>query len=154
MLVVVVALTVLVARLIDDRRATAPYRVPDVVPTVHDTEGDDSADDEAPSAYTDDATVLAVAQAFAEAWLRPGVTAQEWLDGLRPHATESLIENLDGVDPSEVPANATLGQPTIQTRTESHAEVLVPIAAHDALALGLVGTDEGWRVATLGRETG
>lgn len=153
-LVVVVATTVLVARLIDDRRAVAPYRGPAPVPTVHDTEGDDSADDEEPTAYPDDARVLSVAQAFAEAWLRPDLTAQEWLEGLRPHATDALIAKLIDVDPSEVPANADLGEPEIQARTESHAEVRIPIAPHDALALGLVGTERGWLVATLDRETG
>ena len=153
-LVVVVAMTVLMARLIDDRRSVAPHRAPASVPTVHDTAGDDSADDEEPTAYPDDATVLAMARAFAEAWLRPDLSAQEWLDGLRPHATDALIEKLTDVDPSEVPANATLGQPQIQARTESHAEVRIPIAPHDALVLGLVSTEQGWFVATLDRETG
>lgn len=152
-LVLVVAATVLVARLVDDRPTSLPIRPPDFSPGILDTEGDDSADDEEPVDFPDDAVVLAVASAFATAWLRSDQAAEEWLNGLRPHCTEALIEKLMDVEPSEVPANATLGEPAIRARTETHAEVLIPIAPHDALVLGLAHTDAGWLAVTLDRET-
>jgi len=153
-LVLVVAVTVLVARLIDDRPTSLPVRPPDFSPGILETEGDDSADDEEPADFPDDAAVLAVASAFAAAWLRSDRTADEWLDGLRPHSTEDLVDRLADVDPSEVPANATLGEPALRARTETHAQVLIPIASHDALVLGLALTDDGWLAVTLDRETG
>ncbi len=153
-LVLVVAVTVLVARLVDDRPRSLPHRPPDFSPGILETEGDDSADDEEPTDYPDDEVVLAVASVFATEWLRSDRAAHEWLDGLRPHCTEALIDRLADVDPSEVPANATLGEPTIRARTETHAEVAIPIAPHDALVLGLARTDDGWLAVTLDRETG
>jgi hypothetical protein len=154
-LIILIGATVLVARLVDDGRNTNPYpRSPGVGPSVVDTQGNDSADDEQPTAYPDDAAILDVAAAFAAAWARIDLTPDEWLDGLRPHATDALIQRLANVDPSEVPANTSLGTPTLVARSDSHADVRVTIAPHDALALGLVKGEDGWRVATLDRETG
>jgi hypothetical protein len=160
-LIVVVAMVVIVARLAADGRTPAPVpRISDALPTVPATNGDDGVDgvdgidDDEPDSYPDDPAVLAAAAEFTTAWLRRTLPAQEWLDGLRPLATEDLVERLAGVDPLDVPSGTSLGEPTIRARSDVYADVLVPIAQHDALALGLALDEGRWRVATLDRETG
>ena len=57
--------------------------------------------------------------------------------------------------PRPLTALDTAGQEVKGVTIEpASVDVLVPIGAHDALALGLVGGDGSWLVATLDRETG
>ncbi len=153
-LILLVTAVVVVFRLADDRRADPPFR-PDPVLTrsVAASEGDDGPVAEPPDGdYADDERVLAAANDFTTAWVQRTLPAAEWLDGLRPFATEDLIERLTGVDPLDVPSGAEPGQPTIRNRSGVYADVVVPIGPSDQLALGLVSADGRWLVATLDRE--
>jgi len=154
-LILVVAAVVVFARIIDDQRAAPPIRPPvDWTPTVPATEGDDGPVADPTATYADDAAVLVAATEFTTAWLRRTLPADEWLDGLRPRATDALIERLTGVDPLSVPEDATPRTPMIRERSDIHASVVVAIGTGDAVALGLVLDDDQWLVGTLDRETG
>ena len=154
-LILVVAVVLVVFRLIDDGRLRTPvFPGSSDLPSVAATAGYDGVVEPGTEPGADEAPVLATATAFTAAWLNRDLPSAAWLEGLRPYATTDLIERLSGVDPSDVPANATAGAPTIRQRSAVYADVLVPIGAHDALALGLVGEDGSWLVATLDRETG
>ena len=157
-LIIVIAFIVVVARLVGDNRSPTPYpRVSEAPPSL-DALGNDGVDDRGtevdPVDYADNPALLDVARDFVSAWARSDLPAPEWLDGLRTHATDELISRLADVDPSEVPDYAMAGEPTIRSRSEIYADVIVPIASHDALALGLVCTSDGWLVASVDRETG
>ena len=158
-LIVVVAGIVVVARFVGGSAGAMPYpRLSDTLPSL-DALGDDGVEDnneptDGPTEFGDDSVVLNEASAFVGAWVRSDLPAAEWLAGLRPHATEDLIEQLADVDPQEVPAYATAGEPEIRSRSATYADVIVPIATHDALALGLVNSGAGWLVASVDRETG
>lgn len=155
-LILVIAAVVVVARIIDDQRTNPSLpRIPGVVePTVAATEGDDGPVVETPGEYLDDEAVLAGATGFTTAWLNRTLPADQWLDGLRPHATEDLIGRLAGVDPLDVPSTAVLGTPSIRERSALYADVVAPVGSGDTLVLGLVKLDDHWLVATLDRETG
>jgi len=49
---------------------------------------------------------LPTATAFATAWVNSDVSAEEWLAGLEPYATEELIAQLNGVDPVKRPSQS------------------------------------------------
>lgn len=154
-LIVVIVAVLTVARLIDDQRVAPPPRPPvDWTPGVAATVGDDGPIAEPAPTFTDSEAVLAAATAFTAAWLNRTLPADAWLDGLRPYATEALIDRLTGVDPLSVPAQATVGQATIRDRSAQYADVVVPIGTGDAVVLGLVLVDGQWLVGTLDRETG
>ena len=105
-LIVVVATVVIVARLTGGGERPLPYQAgTDTTPTVAATVGDDAAVAPAPSTYADDAALRAAASTFTTAWLQRNLPAAEWLDGLRPLATQRLIDNLAGVDPLDVPVD-------------------------------------------------
>ena len=147
-LILVVATVVIVAQLAGGDRPR-PYQVDvDATPTVAATAGDDGAVTSTPSAYTDDAAVRAAAAAFTAAWLRRSVPAAEWLDGLRPLATQRLITNLTGVDPMDVPVVQAVGAPVVLLRSDLYAQVRLPIDA-SAVLLGMVKQGDRWLVDTL-----
>src|SRR5262245_48234249 len=87
-----------------------------------------------------------VANAFAAAWLdHRGVTSAHWLDRLKPHATQRLMDELTGVDPEGVPAARTTGPVTMVTRSEQLIEAAIPVDS-GTLRLRLVATDGRWFV--------
>ncbi|WP_406073333.1 hypothetical protein [Micromonospora sp. NBC_01638] len=89
------------------------------------------------------------ADRFTATWLgRPGITAEQWQDGLRPLSTPALTEKLAGADPAGVPAAEVTGPPAVQSRTETFVEVLLPLDT-GRLRLELVATDGGWLVDVL-----
>jgi hypothetical protein len=153
-LVVAIAVVLAWARAASGPARPLPYRGDQPLPTVAATVGADGVDATAPSTYADNADVITAASAFATAWLKRTLPADQWLNGMRPFATADLINRLAGVDPLDVPESATLGQPAIHQRSNAYADVLVPIGTSDALELGIVMQDGRWVVATLDRETG
>ena len=155
-LIIVIVAVLAVARFVDTGRSTPSLRPPSDgwTPEAAADEGDDGPIIDPSPTYTDNDVVLAVATAFTTAWLNRALPPEAWLDGMRPHATPSLIDRLAGVDPLNVPADVTAGVARIRERTEQHAEVVVPIRAGEALALGLVLVEGQWLVGTLDRETG
>jgi hypothetical protein len=100
------------------------------------------------SHYPDDGEVTAAATVFATAWLRRGLSARAWHSGITPLVTESVAQSLDGVDPSNVPANRTLGGPTILNRTDLFARVGVPLDT-GTLLLELSKHDRRWLVESV-----
>ncbi|MFY1674734.1 hypothetical protein ACN27G_33170 [Plantactinospora sp. WMMB334] len=89
-----------------------------------------------------------VARSFATAWLDHDVTAQEWQEGLRPLATDDLVEQLTGVDPVTVPADRITGELVVVPHNDSLVEVVVPVDSGE-LRLGLVAAEGRWRVDTV-----
>jgi len=88
----------------------------------------------------------AVALKFANAWLRhTGVSPTEWFTGLARYATKSLQDKLNGVDPADVPANQTTGDPTITDQESSYVLIAIPLDA-GTLSLRLVVTGGHWLV--------
>jgi len=121
------------------------------VTTVDPSVGDDGIlSDETPPSPTAPANgpaPEAVAKGFATAWLaHEGVTAEQWRAGLRPYATEALLRKLDGVDPTEVPADRLTGEPVVVPQSEGLVEVRLPVDSGE-LRLELV-TDDGGRWLT------
>ena len=73
----------------------------------------------------------AVAYAFASAWVdHKNVSAKTWHDGIMPNSTKSLSDELNNVDPADVPASQVIGRPAV-----------VPVG--DGLVSAVVTTDAG-----------
>lgn len=94
------------------------------------------------------AQALQVASRWSRAWVRPapGVTAQEWLDGLRPYTAEEYLGVLSAVDPANVPAGRVTGEARAVRVSPRSVQVEVPTDALTLLVL-VVDTEQGWRVA-------
>lgn len=99
-----------------------------------------------PSAAPDPA--LSVAARWAAAWVDhpQGVSAQKWVDGLRPFTTDEYLGVLVGVDPANIPATRVTGEPRATKVASRSVQVTVPTNAL-ILDVLVVLTDEGWRVA-------
>jgi hypothetical protein len=94
------------------------------------------------------AAALDVARRWTKAWVRPvaGVTAQQWLDGLRPLTTDEYLGVLGAVDPANIPATRVTGNlRPVQVAARS-VQVQVPTDGPTLLVL-VVSTESGWRVA-------
>lgn len=92
------------------------------------------------------AAPAAVAFAFASAWVdHRGVSARKWYEGLRPHITENLAADLEGVDPQSVPADKISGRPELEAVGDGLADATVT-ADTGTLTLRLVGPDGHWLV--------
>ncbi|NJP34078.1 hypothetical protein [Micromonospora thermarum] len=120
------------------------------ITTVPPTAGDDGAiATGAPPAPVTRAGELTPEQAtdrFVAAWRgRPGLTADQWHADLRPLSTPALTEKLAGADPAGVPVGQVAGDPTVQPRSETFIEVLVPFDT-GRLRLELVAADGRWLV--------
>jgi hypothetical protein len=91
---------------------------------------------------------LSVAARWAAAWVDhpSGVSAQQWVDGLRPFTTDEYLGVLVGVDPANIPASRVTGEPRATKVAARSVQVEVPT---NALTLNVlvVLTDDGWRVA-------
>lgn len=91
---------------------------------------------------------LSVAARWAAAWVDhpQGVSAQQWVDGLRPFTTDEYLGVLVGVDPANIPASRVTGEPRATKVAARSVQVEVPT---NALTLNVlvVLTDDGWRVA-------
>lgn len=94
-----------------------------------------------------------VAARWAAAWVRPreGVTAQQWLDGLRRTTTDEYLGVLAGVDPGNIPATRITGEPRPVRVAPRSVQVEVPTDELTLLVL-VVRTEDGWRVAGYDRE--
>ncbi|MFI7548754.1 hypothetical protein ACIBQ2_03315 [Micromonospora sediminimaris] len=133
-----------------DPAAGLSSRPIDPITTVHPTTGDDGAisTTTTPSPVTrpGQPTPDLVAERFAAAWLgRPGQTAEDWHDALRPLSTAGLTEKLSGADPAEVPATAVTGEVTLRPRGETFVEATIPLDGGQ-LRLELLAPDGRWLV--------
>ena len=91
---------------------------------------------------------LAVAARWAAAWVDhpQGVSAQQWVDGLRPFTTDEYLGVLVGVDPANIPASRVTGEPRATKVAARSVQVEVPTNTL-TLDVLVVLTDDGWRVA-------
>ncbi|MCP2326271.1 hypothetical protein HDA40_004778 [Hamadaea flava] len=86
-----------------------------------------------------------VALTFAASWLERTRSADKWLDALRPHCTQQLIDQLKDVEPSSVPASKVTGEVTLVIYSESAAQASIPLDS-GRLVLRLVGPSGHWFV--------
>jgi hypothetical protein len=86
-----------------------------------------------------------VAVAFTANWLKRTRPAEEWLNALRPHSTQQLIDQLDDVDPQTVPASRISGAATMVTLSETAVQITVPLDS-GRLMLRMVGPAGHWFV--------
>lgn len=88
----------------------------------------------------------AVAYAFAAAWVdHKNVSAKTWHNGLVPNTTQGLSEELDGVDPADVPANKVIGRPSLVPIGDGLVNAVVTVDT-GKLTLQLVAPDGRWLV--------
>ncbi|MEU7903294.1 hypothetical protein [Actinoplanes sp. NPDC049118] len=155
---IVIAVLVLaivgVGRFFSDGSTTAPLTDPiPVAPTAsidpsHDDDGVIVNDEPPPSPTTSpgSAEPEAVAYAFAAAWVdHKNVSAKTWHDGLVPNATEDLSDELNGVDPADVPADKVVGRPTLVPIGDGLVNAVVTVDS-GKLTLQLVAPDGRWLV--------
>lgn len=91
---------------------------------------------------------MAVATKWSQAWVRhpKGISAKEWLAGLKPYTTEEYLAVMKSVDPANVPADKVTGAPKVVHSFTSSVDFDVPTDG-PTLRLTVVATDDGWRVA-------
>ncbi len=95
---------------------------------------------------------LAVAEAWARAWVNhpSGMTNDEWIAQLVPLTTEEFLPQLRSVDPVNIPSTAVVGK--AEPVTASARAVDATIATDGALLrLTVIATDAGWRVSAFNR---
>jgi hypothetical protein len=93
---------------------------------------------------------LQAAAAWAAAWVNhpDGVSAQQWLAGLRPYTTDEYLGLLGTVDPSKVPANRIVGSPVPTQAAPASVQARVQTDTIALLVLVVdTGPGTGWRVA-------
>jgi hypothetical protein len=114
----------------------------------HDDDGVVIDDGSPPSPKTRPGTAEpeAVAYAFASAWVdHKNVSAKAWHDGLVPNATKNLAEELNGVDPADVPADRVLDRPVLTPVDEGLVNATVTVDS-GRVTLQLVAPDGRWLV--------
>lgn len=114
----------------------------------HDDDGVIVDDDPPPPPTTSPGTAEpeAVAYAFASAWAdHKNVSAKAWHDGLVPNATKNLSDELDGVDPADVPASRVIGRPTLMPIGDGLVNAVVTVDS-GKLTLQLVAPEGRWLV--------
>ncbi|MEU8000860.1 hypothetical protein AB0B66_06850 [Catellatospora sp. NPDC049111] len=148
----VVAVIVALGKLFGDAAppVTSSVQPPVAVPSVVDPhEGDDGLiqidPTPSPMKASNGPQALSVATKFAQQWIKHDRKADAWLDSLRPHSTETLVAELDGVDPAGVPANRITGPARMEALADAFVEVVIPIDA-GLLRLRLVATQGRWLV--------
>lgn len=103
---------------------------------------------ETPTLDAPDPTALRVAGQWATAWVDhpPGMTVEQWLDGLRPYTTEEYLPVMSTVDLAKIPATKVTGDAAATNSFTSSVEAEVPTDG-PTLSLTVVRTNAGWRVA-------
>jgi hypothetical protein len=143
-----------VGRIFSDGNGPAP--ITDAVPpgptaTIDPSQDDDGVvvDDDpppSPTAGSGSAEPEAVAYAFAAAWVdHKNVSAKSWHNGLVPNATEDLADELNGVDPADVPADKLVGRPELVPIGDGLVNAVVTVDS-GKLTLQLVAPDGRWLV--------
>ncbi|MCT2587367.1 hypothetical protein [Actinophytocola gossypii] len=100
-----------------------------------------------PTSAPAEPAALEVATRWGEAWVdHEGVSAEEWLDGLRPLTTEEYMVEMETVDPRNVPASEVTGEPEPTDSYTSSVTVNLPTDG-GTLAITVIDTPQGWRVA-------
>ncbi|GIF40562.1 hypothetical protein [Actinoplanes xinjiangensis] len=140
-----------IGRLFSDGAATAPLGGSSPAPAISiDPLDDDSiaSSDPPPTPKTEPgrAQPEAVAYAFASAWVdHSDITAKKWLSRLQPNATQTLTEQLRGVDPAAVPADRVIGKPSLVAVSDTLVNATVTMD-NGRLVLRMVAPDGAWLV--------
>jgi hypothetical protein len=110
-----------------------------------DSEVDPSSSIAGPSLSANTPSAATVASLFMTAWLHhTGVNADQWRAGLEPNATASLMGELAGTDPEDVPASTVTGK--IDTNDEGAiVEAVVPVNG-GTVTLRLLAVSGRWKV--------
>ena len=99
-----------------------------------------------PSTSPGGAQPEAVAYAFASAWSdHKNVSVKTWHDGIMPNSTKRLADQLNNVDPADVPADRLLGRPSLVPVGEGLVDAVITTDA-GKLTLRLVAPDGHWLV--------
>ncbi|AGZ46553.1 hypothetical protein AFR_41495 [Actinoplanes friuliensis DSM 7358] len=128
----------------------------DAVPTAPTVSVDPSHDDDGvivddepppePSTRPGTAKPEAVAYAFASAWVdHKNVSAKTWHNALLPNATKDLADELDGVDPADVPADRVVDRPTLVPLGDGLVNAVITVDS-GKLTLQMVAPDGRWLV--------
>ncbi|MBL7254461.1 hypothetical protein [Paractinoplanes lichenicola] len=151
-LAVIVLAIIGIARLFaDGNDSPSPLGNASPGPTVSvDPKQDDSIIDTepppSPSTTPGRAQPEAVAYAFSSAWAdHRNVTPKAWRAQLLPNSTSKLADELDGVDPSSVPADRVLGRPSLVPVSATVVNAVVTMDT-GKLSLRLISPDGHWRV--------
>ncbi|MEV6693269.1 hypothetical protein AB0M35_17545 [Micromonospora sp. NPDC051196] len=133
-----------------DQTVGLSNRPTEPITTVHPTTGDDGAisttTTPTPVTSPGEAKPEQVAEQFVVAWLgRPGLTAENWHEGLRPLSTAALMDKLVGVDPASVPTGEMTDGVTVRPRSETFVEALIALDT-GRLRLELVAPQGRWLV--------
>ena len=142
-----------IGRIFSDGTGTPPVTrtvPPGPVASIDPSHDDDGVivNDDPPTPTTSPGTAEpeAVAYAFAAAWVdHKNVSAKTWHNGLVPNATEDLAEELDGVDPADVPADRLIGRPALVPVGDGLVNAIVTVDS-GKLTLRLVAPDGRWLV--------
>jgi hypothetical protein len=140
--------------------ATGPTSVPATssAATTAAAAADDGAGDAPATTVTAtvDPAATEAATAFSAAWLNTYKrTAEQWQQGLLPRVTEQLGEDLQGADPSTVPAGGRVG--TVKMGHDAQLTVAAvqvvtaagPKATLGTLHLSLVHRAGGWLISEI-----
>ena len=102
----------------------------------------------APTSAEPDPAALDVADSWGKAWVNhpDGVTAQEWLDDLRPFTTEEQLTEMATVEPGNIGATEVTGEPEVVDSFTSSVRVELPTDDGNLL-ITVIDTPDGWRVA-------
>jgi hypothetical protein len=144
-LALLIAAAIAIGRVAGDRVETPISRpAQDPLTTVDPTAGDDGVVDLTPGAQPD-SEAMDAAKTFVTAWLRTDLSAEEWRAGVSRIATDSLVKNLAGVDPTTVPAARQTGQPTVRLQAPTYLRLAVPMDT-GTLVLTVFKDDGTWLV--------
>lgn len=107
-----------------------------------------SSPPQTPTSAPPEQAALDVATQWGQKWAHhpEGITAEQWLDGLRPLTTEEYIAVMATVDPANIPATTVTGPPVPKASFTTSLEVTLPTDG-GGLDITLISTPQGWRVA-------
>ena len=100
------------------------------------------------SAPANPGSPVEVATAFVGAWAHPNLGGAEWLAGMKPWATTTLLSSMTGTDPTQVPATKITGDAALRASKGVTATVSVPTDG-GRIVVELVRAGGRWRVDTL-----
>jgi cell division protein FtsN len=101
-----------------------------------------------PTTAPPDQAALDVATQWAQKWVNhpDGMTAEQWLEGLRPLTTEEYIGVMATVEPANIPATKVTGPPVAKESYTTSVKATVPTDGGN-IDITLISTPQGWRVA-------
>jgi hypothetical protein len=106
----------------------------------------DSAPPPRPSTSPGRAQPEAVAYAFASSWAdHQNASSRTWRDRLLPNITKNLANELNGVDPADVPADRVIGKPALAPVSSTVVNAVITMDS-GKLNLRLIAPDGHWLV--------